>query len=53
VSAAAVTLFVWFSTHAVPAALALAAFTLLIVIRHRKNIGRILRHEENKVKWMR
>jgi len=51
-SAAAVTLFVALTTDSVPVALALAVFTLLIIVRHRKNIARMIRGEENKIKWM-
>lgn len=31
---------------------ALLVFTLLIVVRHRKNWARLLRGEENKISWM-
>lgn len=52
ISAAAVTLYVRLTTDSAPIAAALLVFTLLIVVRHRKNIERILRHEENKITWM-
>ena len=51
-SAAAVTLFVALTENSLPVALALAVFTLLIVVRHRNNIARMIRGEENKIKWM-
>lgn len=32
--------------------LPLAVFTLLIIVRHRKNIERLRRHQENTITWM-
>ena len=52
VSAAAVTVYAGVTADSWLLVLALAVFTLVIVVRHRKNIGRILRGEENKIKWM-
>jgi len=51
-SAIAGTLFVLLTTDSMPVFAALAAFTLLIVVRHRKNIQRIRNHQENKISWM-
>lgn len=51
-SAAAVTVFMYVTTHSVPATVTLVIFTLLILVRHRKNIERILNHQENKISWM-
>lgn len=51
-SAAAVTLFVSMTTNSVPVVLALTVFALLIVVRHRKNITRMIQGKENKIKWM-
>lgn len=51
-SAAAVTVFVFLTTRSLPVTATLLAFTLLILIRHRKNIERILQHRENKITWM-
>lgn len=31
---------------------ALLIFTILIIVRHRKNIGRMMRGEENRITWM-
>lgn len=31
---------------------ALLIFTVLIIVRHRKNIARMMRGEENKISWM-
>jgi len=52
VSAAAVTLFVLLTTESVPVFAALVVFTVLIVVRHRKNIERMRNHQENKISWM-
>lgn len=52
VSAVAVTIYVYLSTDSTPVFLALVVFTFLIVVRHRKNIERICRHQENKISWM-
>ena len=52
VSAAAVTLYVYLTTDSAPVILALVVFTLLIVVRHKKNIERICKHQENKVSWL-
>lgn len=51
-SAVAVTLYAALAADSVPVTLALAVFTLLIVVRHRKNIARMIRGQENKIKWM-
>lgn len=51
-SAAIVTFFVGLTTESVPVLAALIVFSLLIIVRHRKNIERILRHQENKISWM-
>ena len=52
VSAVVVTVYVCISTGSASVCLALAVFTLLIVIRHRKNIERICKRQENKISWM-
>lgn len=52
ISAAAVTLYVRLTTDSVEIAAVLLVFTALIVVRHRKNIERICRHQENKISWM-
>lgn len=52
ISAAAVTVYIYLTTDAVLTAGALCIFTVLIIVRHRKNIVRILHHEENKITWM-
>jgi len=52
VSAVAATLFMALAVRSLPAALALAVFAAVIILRHRPNIQRILKGEENKIKWM-
>ncbi len=56
VSAASVTVYMYFATEHIsllaPVFLALVVFTLLIIVRHRKNIERIFKHQENKVSWI-
>ena len=52
VSAAAVTIYAGVTTDSWLFVCALAVFTAVIVVRHRKNIGKMLRGEENKIKWM-
>lgn len=52
ISAAAVTVYVYLTTDFGPVSIALVLFTLLIIVRHRKNIERICRHQENKISWM-
>lgn len=51
-SAVAVTVFVWLTADSWLMVAALLIFTVLIVIRHRKNIAKMVRGEENKIKWM-
>lgn len=52
ISAAAVTIFVYVTTGSVPMLIALLIFTVLIIVRHKKNIIRMINHEENKISWM-
>ena len=52
ISAVAVTAYIYLLTESTPVFLALVVFTLLIVVRHRKNIERICKHRENKISWM-
>lgn len=51
-SAIVITGYVYFSTESAAMFGALLVFTILIIVRHRKNIGRMMRHEENKITWM-
>lgn len=51
-SALAVTLFFWANVGFSGIVAALLAFDVLIIWRHRANLVRIVRHQENKIKWM-
>ena len=51
-SAVAVTVYVGLTAGSLPVTAALVVFTLLIIVRHRKNIERIAQHRENKISWM-
>ena len=51
-SALIVTLYVALTTHSWPMTAALLVFDVLMIWRHRANIVRIMKHEENKIKWM-
>lgn len=46
------TIYLYITTDSVPMFLASLIFTLIIIVRHRKNIVRIIHHEENKITWM-
>ena len=52
VSAVAVTVYVYLTADAGAVLAALVLFTLLIIVRHRKNIERMCRRQENKISWM-
>ena len=52
ISAAAAVAVAAFAGASLPVLLALAVFTLLIVVRHKANIQRMRRREENKVSWI-
>lgn len=51
-SAAANTIFIYFTTGALSLTAASLIFTVVIIVRHRKNIERMRKHEENKISWM-
>lgn len=44
--------YVWRNVSQIPAKIAVSAFALLIMVRHRDNIQRILQGSENKIQWM-
>lgn len=52
VSTVAATAFVWITTGSWRIGAALMVFTVLIIVRHRKNIAKMVRGEENRIKWM-
>lgn len=51
-SAIFITVYMYVTTKSLAMSGALLVFTLVIIIRHRKNIERMMRHEENKISWM-
>lgn len=51
-SALTVLIYSAFFEESPPLTISLAIFTLLMIIRHSSNIKRLLRGEENKVKWI-
>lgn len=51
-SSVAVTLYVFFFEDSLLVSAALLVFSLLIIVRHRKNIERMLKKQENKISWM-
>lgn len=50
ISAAAVTLYVCLNPEITAVRIVLFLYFLMIVIRHRSNIGRMMRHEENTIR---
>lgn len=52
ISAAAVTVYMIIAAESLWLVLGTAVFMLLIIIRHRENIKRMIRHQENKVTWL-
>ena len=52
VSAAANTIFLYFKVESKLMFAASLIFTIVIIVRHRKNIDRMLKNEENKITWM-
>ena len=51
-SAMAVTGYLYFISGASLMFAAAAIFTIVIIVRHKKNLIRIKNHEENKISWM-
>ena len=52
ISALAVTGYLFFATESKAVQLTLVIFSVLIIVRHRKNIERIYKHQENKISWL-
>ena len=52
VSAVGNTFFIYLEVGSLPLCLASLIFSVVILIRHRKNIERMLKKEENKISWM-
>lgn len=45
-------IYLFLSGGSLPSGIAAAVFSLLILIRHRENISRMLRGQENQIRWM-
>lgn len=52
VSAVVNTIYIYFTTDSIALFVASLFFSVVIIVRHRKNIERIIKHEENKITWM-
>lgn len=46
------TIFIYFTEDSLPLFFASLIFTVIIIVRHNKNIARIMKGEENKITWM-
>ena len=51
-SAVAITGYLYFISGASLMFVAAGIFTVVIIVRHKKNLIRIKNHEENKISWM-
>ena len=51
-SAVANTVYIYFAVGSAQLFVASLIFTIVMIVRHRKNIDRILKNEENKITWM-
>ena len=51
-SAVANTVYIYFAVRSAQLFVASLIFTIVMIVRHRKNIDRILKNEENKITWM-
>lgn len=51
-SAVANTVYIYFAVGSTQLFVASLIFTIVMIVRHRKNIDRILKNEENKITWM-
>ena len=51
-SAVFITAYIYFTSDSTPMFAALLIFTAIIIVRHRKNIVKIVKGEENKITWM-
>ena len=52
ISAVVNTIYIYFTADSIELFVASLVFTVVIIVRHRKNIERIIKHEENKITWM-
>ena len=51
-SAVANTVYIYFAVGSTQLFVASLIFTIVMIVRHRKNIDRIFKNEENKITWM-
>ena len=51
-SAAADTIFIYVTTDSKELFWGALIFTVLMILRHKSNLERIFKHQENKIKWM-
>ncbi len=51
-SSIVIVIYVFITMDSLAIQLALVFFSLLIIVRHYKNIQRMIKHEENKISWM-
>ena len=51
-SAVANTVYIYFGVGSAQLFVASLVFTIVMIVRHRKNIDRIFKNEENKITWM-
>lgn len=51
-SAVFITVYIYITSDSLPMFGALLVFTVLIIVRHRTNIAKIIKGEENKISWM-
>ena len=51
-SAVVNTTYIYFIDESKGLFIASLIFTIVLIIRHRKNFERMIKHEENKIKWM-
>ena len=51
-SAVVNTVYIYFAAGSAQLFVASLIFTIVMIVRHRKNIDRILKNEENKITWM-
>ena len=46
------TIYIYFALDSFEMFVASFIFTIVLIVRHRKNFERMLKHEENKISWM-
>ena len=51
-SSVAAAVYVFLTVESLPVVIALLIFNLLIIVRHKANLQRMAKHQENKISWM-